>query len=137
MYRLLHSVQEWSFILTKLASFFFTLAFIGYLLGSFNSSIIVTRLFGFKEDIRSLGSGNAGFTNVLRSVGLWPAILTFLGDFLKTVIALALVKTLIGISPLGVRTDLLDFFVPVTVLLTGIFVILGHVYPCFFTFRPQ
>ena len=60
---------------------------IGYLLGSINWSIILTRLFKNKEDIRNYGSGNAGMTNVLRSVGKLPAALTFVGDFLKCVSA--------------------------------------------------
>ena len=62
----------------------------GYLLGSINSSIILTWFFKNKEDIRKYGSGNAGMTNVLRSVGKLPAALTFVGDFLKCVAALLL-----------------------------------------------
>ena len=46
---------------------------IGYLVGSVSFSIIFTRLFD-KKDIRTMGSGNAGFTNVLRSVGKLPSI---------------------------------------------------------------
>ncbi len=119
----------------KVVFLLLTEAFVGYLLGSFNSSIIVTRLFGIEKDIRTLGSGNAGFTNVLRSVGIWPAILTFFGDFLKTTVALCLIKVLIGVFFSTMDVDFLAFFVPVSVLLTGIFVILGHVYPCFFQFK--
>ena len=44
----------------------------GYLLGSVNWSIILTWFFKNKEDIREYGSGNAGMTNVLRSVGKVP-----------------------------------------------------------------
>lgn len=58
-----------------------------YLLGSLNSSILITRMFGVKADIRTMGSGNAGTTNVLRSVGKLPAALTFAFDFLKCVLA--------------------------------------------------
>ena len=47
-------------------------ALIGYLLGSISFSIIITRKFEQKADIRTMGSGNAGFTNVLRSVGKLP-----------------------------------------------------------------
>ncbi len=65
-------------------------AVIGYLLGSVNTAIIVTRLFKQKADIRNYGSGNAGMTNVLRSVGKLPALLTFIGDFLKNVAAVLL-----------------------------------------------
>ena len=57
-----------------------------YLISSVNTSIIVTR-FVIRQDIRTMGSGNAGFTNVLRCVGKTPAIITFVGDFLKGVIA--------------------------------------------------
>ena len=55
---------------------------IGYLVGSVSFSIIFTRLFD-KKDIRTMGSGNAGFTNVLRSVGKLPSILTFIFDFAR------------------------------------------------------
>lgn len=44
-------------------------ALAGYLLGSINWSIILTWLFKDREDIREFGSGNAGMTNVLRTVG--------------------------------------------------------------------
>ena len=66
----------------------------GYLLGSINWGIILTRLLR-REDIRSFGSGNAGMTNVLRSVGKLPALLTFVGDFLKCVAAVLLSGALI------------------------------------------
>ena len=59
---------------------------IAYLLGSINSAIIVTRIFS-KDDIRDHGSGNAGATNVLRSQGKLPAVLTTIGDLLKSLIA--------------------------------------------------
>ena len=59
---------------------------ISYLLGSINSSIIFTKLFSH-EDIREMGSGNAGTTNVLRSVGKRAAACTFAFDFIKGVLA--------------------------------------------------
>ena len=55
---------------------------IAYLIGSLNPAIIITRLKTGK-DIRTMGSGNAGFTNVLRSVGKGPAIATIICDYLK------------------------------------------------------
>ncbi len=58
---------------------------ISYLLGSINSSIIFTKL--FSKDIREMGSGNAGTTNVLRSVGKRAAACTFAFDFIKGVLA--------------------------------------------------
>ena len=52
---------------------------IAYLIGSLNPAIIITRLKTGK-DIRTMGSGNAGFTNVLRSVGTGPAVATIVCD---------------------------------------------------------
>ena len=57
-----------------------------YLIGSINFAIIITRLFA-KKDIRDYGSGNAGMTNVLRTLGKGPAVLVTLGDFCKGVAA--------------------------------------------------
>ena len=52
------------------------------------ASVIVTKIVtGGKKDIREMGSGNAGFTNVLRSVGKVPAIFTIVCDALKCVVA--------------------------------------------------
>ena len=52
-------------------------ALIAYLLGSINTAVLVTGIVTKgKKDIRQMGSGNAGFTNVLRSVGKVPAIIT-------------------------------------------------------------
>ena len=62
---------------------------ISYLIGCINSSIVVTKLFKSREDIRNVGSGNAGFTNVLRTMGKKMAVITFLGDFSKGVLAVA------------------------------------------------
>ena len=56
---------------------------VAYLLGSINTAVIVTRIVTKgKGDIRQMGSGNAGFTNVLRSVGKVPAIFTIVCDLL-------------------------------------------------------
>ena len=61
-------------------------ALISYLLGSFSFAVIFTKL-SSKKDVREMGSGNAGFTNVLRSVGVVPAIFTFVFDCLKGIIS--------------------------------------------------
>ncbi|MBQ1977941.1 MAG: glycerol-3-phosphate acyltransferase, partial [Ruminococcus sp.] len=52
---------------------------IAYILGSINFAVIFTKM-ASKKDVREMGSGNAGFTNVLRSVGVVPAVFTFLFD---------------------------------------------------------
>jgi glycerol-3-phosphate acyltransferase PlsY len=57
---------------------FFLLFIFSFLLGSVPFGIIISRIKGV--DIKKIGSGNIGATNVLRSLGKWPAILTLLGD---------------------------------------------------------
>ena len=61
-----------------------------YLLGSVSFSIIFTKIFLANKDIRTLGSGNAGLTNVLRSAGKLPGILTLICDFFKGIFAILL-----------------------------------------------
>ena len=62
------------------------IAIIAYAIGSINFSVILSRKFaGF--DVREKGSGNAGSTNMLRSVGKKAAALTLLCDVLKGVVA--------------------------------------------------
>lgn len=102
------------------------IAIIAYLVGSINFSIIISkRMAGF--DVREKGSGNAGTTNMLRSVGVKAAIITLLCDILKGVVVI-LVAILIGNIVDGLDDALL-------VQLAGIFVIIGHTFPIFFGFK--
>ncbi len=99
---------------------------IAYLIGSVNFSILISKkMAGF--DVREKGSGNAGATNVLRSIGIKAALLTLLCDILKGVIAI-LVALIAGSIFKEVDKVLL-------VQLAGIFVILGHTFPVFFEFK--
>ena len=106
---------------------------IAYLIGSLNPAIIITRLKTGK-DIRTMGSGNAGFTNVLRSVGKGPAIATIICDYLKGIIGV-----LIGwwiFSQLTVTNDVApQEYVIYGRYLAGLFVILGHSFPIYYGFR--
>lgn len=111
----------------------FLVAVIGYLIGSISFSILFTRHFKNKSDIRNLGSGNAGFTNVLRSVGFAPAFLTMLGDFGKGIVACLFGKYVFSqISLPGVPEFCI---VQYGIYVAGVACLLGHVYPCFFGFR--
>ena len=102
----------------------------GYLLGSINWSIILTWFFKDKEDIRKYGSGNAGMTNVLRSVGKLPAVLTFAGDFLKCVAALLLSQAFVAwLAPASVE------FYDVARYVAGMACVLGHIFPIYYGFR--
>lgn len=92
----------------------------GYLLGSISTGVVLSRAFA-KTDIRSQGSGNAGTTNMLRVLGRKMALLTFIGDMLKGIIAVFIGKWLVG-GELGG-------------LLGVIGAVLGHYYPLYFGFK--
>ena len=101
-------------------------AIIAYLLGSISFSVIFSkRIGGF--DVREKGSGNAGSTNVLRTVGKKAAALTLLCDCLKGILAV-LIGFIAGKIVKNVDTSLL-------VQLAGIFVVVGHTFPVFFKFK--
>lgn len=106
---------------------------IAYLIGSINPAIFITR-FKTGKDIRTMGSGNAGFTNVLRSVGKGPAIATIICDYLKGIIAV-----LIGwwiFSAMTVTNDVSPLeYVKYGRYLAGVFVIIGHSFPIYFGFK--
>ncbi len=102
------------------------IAVIAYLIGSINFSIILSkRMAGF--DIREKGSGNAGTTNMLRSVGKKAAVITLICDILKGVVSI-LIAVLVGKIIKNLDNALL-------VQLAGIFVIIGHTFPVFFKFK--
>ena len=98
-----------------------------YLLGSINFAIIVTRIF-IRKDIRDFGSGNAGATNVLRTVGKTAAALTFLGDVLKGVLSVLLAK-----SVFIFLLNMPDFFW--AQYLCGLCALSGHLFPIFYKFK--
>ena len=92
---------------------------IGYALGNISTGLIVSKL-GNGMDIRDAGSGNAGATNVLRTLGWMPSLLTFVGDALKGVIA-----ALIGMWLCG-QTG---------IICGGLASIVGHNWPAAFGFK--
>ena len=65
---------------------------IGYVLGLFQTSYIIGRRHGI--DIRDYGSGNAGTTNMMRTMGTKAGLITFAGDCLKCILAVSLVRVL-------------------------------------------
>ena len=102
------------------------MAIIAYLIGSINFSVIFSKKFaGF--DVREKGSGNAGSTNMLRSVGKGAAVLTLLCDILKGVVAILIA---IGIGNLVKDADK-----GLLVQIAGVAVVLGHTFPIFFGFK--
>jgi acyl-phosphate glycerol 3-phosphate acyltransferase len=92
---------------------------IGYLFGSANSSLIVGKFHGI--DIRKHGSGNAGTTNTLRTLGKKATLYVIIGDLLKGVLAYLAGYYLTG-SVLGG-------------MISGTAAIIGHVWPVYFGFK--
>ena len=105
---------------------YIVVSLIAYLIGSINFSIIISKKWaGF--DVREKGSGNAGATNMLRTVGKKAAAITLICDILKGVVAILLAK-LAG----NIWNDLDGALL---VQLAGILVIVGHTFPIFFKFK--
>jgi len=111
--------------------YYIIMAIIAYLIGSINFSILISKkVAGF--DVREKGSGNAGTTNMLRSVGKGAAAVTLILDILKGVAAIY-VSILYG----NIVSKLANIQIDNSILvqLAGIFVILGHTFPIYFGFK--
>lgn len=93
-------------------------AIVGYLIGSLNFGVVLSKTYG--KDVRTEGSGNAGATNMTRVFGKKAGVLTFFGDFFKAIIA-----TYIGMALWGI----------VGAYIAGIFCVIGHAYPLYFGFK--
>ncbi len=102
------------------------IAIIAYCIGSVNFSVMISKkIAGF--DVREKGSGNAGSTNVLRTVGKKAAGLTLVCDILKGVVAI-IIAIIMGNIIEGANKELL-------LQIAGIAVVLGHTFPIFFGFK--
>lgn len=93
---------------------------IGYLIGSINPAIIISKILG--TDIRKHGSGNAGATNTYRTLGAGPAFTVLLCDILKGVLAVVLARILFGDSR---GAD----------VCAGLGAVMGHNFPLYFGFK--
>ena len=102
------------------------IAIIAYAIGSINFSVLISKkMAGF--DVREKGSGNAGTTNMLRSVGKKAAAITLLCDILKGVAS-------IGIALIA-GNIVKNVDKAVLVQIAGILVVVGHTFPIFFEFK--
>ncbi|PTQ73481.1 glycerol-3-phosphate 1-O-acyltransferase PlsY [Celeribacter persicus] len=98
---------------------FIATAILAYLLGSIPFGIVMARLFGL-GDLRQIGSGNIGATNVLRTGNKLAAFLTLLGDSGKGALAVVIARILVGEQAAGIA---------------GLCAMLGHLYPVFLRFK--
>ena len=98
---------------------------IGYVFGLFQTAFFLGKAKGI--DIRQHGSGNSGTTNTLRVLGTKAGLIVFLGDCLKAIIAVCLVRFLFSETYPDLEYLLC--------LYTGAGVILGHNYPFYMNFK--
>ena len=101
---------------------------IAYFLGSINFAVIFANAF-LKKDVRELGSGNAGTTNVMRTAGFLPGALTFVCDALKGFAACFIGKMLF----IHAYPDTIPWIY--VAYMCGVACMLGHVFPIFFGFK--
>ncbi len=92
----------------------------GYLLGSISWGYLIVRLHQ-GVDVRTVGSGNAGATNVLRASGTLPAVAVLVLDIGKGAAAVAAARALEAPGPI--------------VGMAAVAVVLGHIFPAYFGFR--
>jgi len=98
---------------------FFLLSLIAFLMGSIPVGLIVAKIKGV--DLRKVGSGNIGATNVLRAIGKGPALITLAGDLLK------------GFIPVIIGGYILEDSLSTGMI--GLSAILGHDFSIFLRFR--
>jgi glycerol-3-phosphate acyltransferase PlsY len=102
-------------------------ALAAYLLGSVPVGFLLVRLFR-RQDIRTVGSGNIGATNVLRSGGKGLGLATFVLDVVKGAAAVLLARAIAGsVLPSMQQRDV--------EALAALFAVLGHMFPVWLKFR--
>jgi glycerol-3-phosphate acyltransferase PlsY len=107
-------MPDWSLVPEYLAAFVF-----GYLCGSIPFGVVLTRLAG-APDVRSIGSGNIGATNVLRTGRKALAAATLLGDMLKGTVAVLVTSSLFGRE---------------AAMVAALGAFLGHLFPIWLRFK--
>lgn len=112
-------------------------AIIGYLIGSIPFGYIIVRMVK-GLDIRTLGSGNIGATNVGRVAGFWYGVLCFILDlnkgFLGALSPFIFSVQLYGKEWLGINTDIQSVLEP-SFIVSGFFAIIGHFFPLYIGFK--
>jgi glycerol-3-phosphate acyltransferase PlsY len=104
-----------------------------FLMGSIPFGLIFTR--GTGIDVRSTGSKNIGATNVLRSAGKVPALLTLLGDMIKGAIPVFICRYMIAHTGISLQADELVIAQDLWPGIVGLSAVLGHMFSVFLSFR--
>lgn len=98
---------------------YFLVALIGYLLGSIPMGLLISKLWGV--DVRRVGSGRTGGTNVYRAAGIGPAILTALLDASKGALAVLIARMVLSS--------------PSAMVIAGLGAVIGHNWSLYIGFR--
>lgn len=106
---------------------------VAYLLGSLNTSLIVGKFYGI--DIRQHGSGNAGMTNTLRTLGKLPALFVIIGDVLKGVLSCVIGYYFLKDAVSSTGYGNIVFPSDIGLLIGGLGAIIGHNWPVYFGFK--
>lgn len=102
---------------------------VGYIFGLFQTGYIIGKM--KKVDIRQMGSGNAGTTNAMRTLGAKAGILTFVGDCVKTILAMVLCRLVAAHFYPEIYVDL-----RYTIgMYAGLGAVLGHNFPFYLKFK--
>ncbi len=111
---------------------FIAAAVCGYLVCGINPAILISKLV-YKKDIRTCGSGNAGFTNFKRNFGHKWAWWVLLFDLLKAAIVIAIFAILF--RQFSTITDRQDDLFKLGAAFTGLFCVIGHSFPAWYKFK--
>jgi glycerol-3-phosphate acyltransferase PlsY len=102
---------------------------VGYVFGLFQTGYIIGKK--KKVDIRQVGSGNPGTTNAMRTLGAKAGILTFLGDCIKTILAVVLCRCMVG----HLYPELYSSLKYIVGMYAGLGAVLGHNFPFYLNFK--
>ena len=101
-------------------------AIVSYFLGCFNGAVVVSRYI-LRDDVRNHGSGNAGLTNFYRTFGGPLTAVVILSDVVKAVVAV--------LFAMGIAGAISPELVTLGKYWSGMFCLLGHMFPATFQFR--
>lgn len=102
---------------------------IGYIFGLFQTAYIIGKV--KKVDIRQMGSGNAGTTNAMRTLGAKAGILTFIGDCAKTILAVLFCRYLVSV----LYPEMYGTLRYAIGMYAGFGAVLGHNFPFYLKFK--
>lgn len=104
-------------------------AIAAYFIGSINTAIIISKYLS-GEDIRDMGSGNAGMTNVMRNYGKKAGILTLVCDMVKGILSVTIMTLMLrAVGCEDYKIILIAQYV------ACLFAVLGHIFPAYYKFR--